>query len=220
VLAALGAPALVDLGVPLLGAHLFIFYFGCISNVTPPVSLAAYAAAGIANSPPLKTAWTAMGLASAGFLVPFMFIYAPQLLLVGSVGQILLTTLTAIVGVIALAGAVIGYVRGPLGLPRRLVLFGAALALISPSIVWDGVGLALFTLAGLVGSAVRLVRGGPPEPLDIGGPDGLAEQCLKRAQQRWSLSLLTLPHSLVRVVVAEQIYRAWSILNHHPYHRS
>ncbi len=54
----------------------------------------------------------------------------------------------------------------------------------------------------------------------VGGPDGLAEQCLQRAQQRWSLSLLTLPHSLVRVVLAEQIYRAWSILRRHPYHRA
>jgi 23S rRNA (pseudouridine1915-N3)-methyltransferase len=54
----------------------------------------------------------------------------------------------------------------------------------------------------------------------VGGPDGLAQECLKRAHQRWSLSLLTLPHALVRVVVAEQIYRAWSILRGHPYHRS
>jgi len=153
VLAALGAPALVELGVPLLGAHLFIFYFGCISNVTPPVSLAAYAAAGIADSPPLKTAWTAMGLASAGFLVPFMFIYAPALLLQGSPGEILVTMLTALVGVVALAGAVIGYLRGPAGLPRRLVLGGAALALIAPSLVWDAVGLALFAGAGFTGTA-------------------------------------------------------------------
>lgn len=77
VLAALGAPALIELGVPVLAAHLFIFYFGCISNVTPPVSLAAYAASGIAGSPPLQTAWTAMVLALAGFLVPFMFVYGP-----------------------------------------------------------------------------------------------------------------------------------------------
>ncbi len=68
---------------PLLAAHLFIFYFGCISNVTPPVSLAAYAASGIAGSPPLRTAWTAMLLASAGFLVPFMFVYGPPILLSG-----------------------------------------------------------------------------------------------------------------------------------------
>ena len=151
VLAALGAPALVELGVPLLGAHLFIFYFGCISNVTPPVSLAAYAAAGIADSPPLKTAWTAMGLASAGFLVPFMFVYAPPLILSGTAAQIATTTLTAMIGVIALAGAVIGYVRAPVGPWRRVVLMGAALALITPGLVWDGVGLALLLLAGFTG---------------------------------------------------------------------
>ena len=71
VLAALGAPALVQLGVPLLAAHLFIFYFGCISNVTPPVSLAAFAAAGISGSPPIRTALFAAVLAGAGFIVPF-----------------------------------------------------------------------------------------------------------------------------------------------------
>ena len=151
VLAALGAPALVELGVPLLGAHLFIFYFGCISNVTPPVSLAAYAAAGIANSPPLKTAWTAMGLASAGFLVPFMFIYAPPLILEGSVAEIATTTLTALIGVVALAGAVIGHMTGPLALWRRIVLMGAAIALIAPGLMWDGIGLALLLGAAFLG---------------------------------------------------------------------
>ena len=150
VLAALGAPALVELGVPMLGAHLFIFYFGCISNVTPPVSLAAYAAAGIAGSPPLRTAWTAMGLASAGFLVPFMFVYAPALILDGTVAEIASTALTALIGVVALSGAVIGYVRGPVGPVRRVVLVAAALALIAPSFLWDGIGLVLFMAAGFV----------------------------------------------------------------------
>ena len=151
VLAALGAPALVELGVPLLAAHLFIFYFGCISNVTPPVSLAAYAAAGIAGSPPLKTAWTAMGLASAGFLVPFMFIYAPPLILAGSAAEIATTTLTALIGVIALAGAVIGHVTGPLALWRRVVLIGAAVALIAPGLMWDAFGLAALLGAAFLG---------------------------------------------------------------------
>ena len=151
VLAALGAPALVEMGVPLLAAHLFIFYFGCISNVTPPVSLAAYAAAGIAGSPPLKTAWTAMGLASAGFLVPFMFVYAPSLILDGPATEIAVTSLSALVGVVALAGAVIGYVRGPLAGWRRAVLLAAALALILPGVLWDGIGLGLFLVAGFVG---------------------------------------------------------------------
>ena len=153
VLAALGAPALVELGVPLLAAHLFIFYFGCISNVTPPVSLSAYAAAGIAGSPPLKTGWTAMGLASAGFLVPFMFVYAPPLILVGSVLEIATTTLSALLAVVALAGAVIGYVRGPLRLWRRAVLLAAALALGTPGVLWSGIGLGLFVVGGLLGAA-------------------------------------------------------------------
>ena len=167
VLAALGAPALVELGVPLLGAHLFIFYFGCISNVTPPVSLAAYAAAGIAGSPPLRTAWTAMGLASAGFLVPFMFVYAPALILDGTVTEIVSTALTALIGVVALAGAVIGYVRGPVGPLRRVVLLAAALALIAPSFLWDGIGLVLFMAAGFAG--VRTEPGEePPEPAPAG----------------------------------------------------
>ena len=167
VLAALGAPALVELGVPLLGAHLFIFYFGCISNVTPPVSLAAYAAAGIAGSPPLRTAWTAMGLASAGFLVPFMFVYAPALILDGTVTEIVSTALTALIGVVALAGAVIGYVRGPVGPLRRVVLLAAALALIAPSFLWDGIGLVLFMAAGFAG--VHTGPGEePPEPAPAG----------------------------------------------------
>lgn len=145
VLAALGAPALIQLGVPTLGAHLFIFYFGCISNVTPPVSLAAYAAAGIAGSPPLRTAWTAMLLASAGFLVPFMFVYGPALLLDGGVWEILLVLATGLAGVTALAAAAMGFLRSNLLMWERLVLGGAALALMFPGLLSDGFGLgALF----------------------------------------------------------------------------
>ncbi len=153
VLAALGAPALVELGVPLLGAHLFIFYFGCVSNVTPPVSLAAYAAAGVAGSPPLKTAWTAMGLALAGFLVPFMFVYAPALILDAPAWEIVVVALTALLGVIALSAVVIGYARGPLPLWRRAALLAAALALIAPDYLWDVVGGLLCVVAGVMGLA-------------------------------------------------------------------
>ena len=143
VLAALGAPALIELGVPLLAAHLFIFYFGCISNVTPPVSLAAYAASGIAGSPPLKTAWTAMLLASAGFLVPFMFVYAPALLLEGSLGEIVVVTGTGIAGVTALAAAAMGFLRRELIPWERGLLLVAAFALIFPGLLSDGCGLAI-----------------------------------------------------------------------------
>src|SRR5690606_31831483 len=137
VLAALGAPALVELGVPVLAAHLFIFYFGCISNVTPPVSLAAYAAAGIAGAPPLRTATTAMALASTGFLVPFMFVYGPPLLLVGPWHEVALAAATGLAGVVALSAAVIGYGRRPLAGWERALLGAAAVALIRPGPVTD-----------------------------------------------------------------------------------
>jgi TRAP transporter 4TM/12TM fusion protein len=141
VLAALGAPALVELGVPLLAAHLFIFYFGAISNVTPPVSLAAFAASGIAGSPPLKTAVSAATLASAGFLVPFMFVYGPPLLLEGSVGAIVLALVSGIAGVTALAAAGMGFGRRILVPWERVLLAVGALALVLPGWQTDVAGL-------------------------------------------------------------------------------
>ncbi len=141
VLAALGAPALVQLGVPLLAAHMFIFYFGCISNVTPPVSLAAFAAAGISGSPPIKTAVFAAMLAGAGFIVPFMFVYGPELLMEGTFVGISLATVTAIVGVTSLAAAGVGYARKRLAPWERALALGAALLLVFPGLLTDGAGL-------------------------------------------------------------------------------
>lgn len=141
VLAALGAPALVQLGVPLLAAHMFIFYFGCISNVTPPVSLAAFAAAGIAGAPPIRTAFAAAMLAGAGFVVPFMFVYGPELLMVGSPLQIIVATISALIGVTALAAAGVGYARAPLAAWQRVLALGAAFLLVYPGLWSDGAGL-------------------------------------------------------------------------------
>ncbi len=153
VLAALGAPALVQLGVPLLAAHLFIFYFGCISNVTPPVSLAAFAAAGIAGAPPVRTALAAAVLAMAGFLVPFMFIYGPPLLLEGSVVEIAWVTITATAGVTALASAAMGYGRRDLAGWERIVLGAGALCLVFPGLLTDGAGLVALAAIFLRGRA-------------------------------------------------------------------
>ena len=158
VLAALGAPALVELGVPLLAAHLFIFYFGCLSNVTPPVSLAAYAAAGIAGAPAVRTAVTAFGLASAGILVPFSFVYGPGLLLEGAPQDVALTILTGAAGVTALAGAVVGWLRGALAIWERLLLGAAAVALVFPGVWTDGPGLLLLAFFWLRSRPAR------PEP--------------------------------------------------------
>ncbi|MDH3224465.1 MAG: TRAP transporter fused permease subunit, partial [Gemmatimonadota bacterium] len=140
VLAALGAPALTELGVPLLSAHLFIFYFGCISNVTPPVSLAAFAAAGVAGAPPIKTALSAMVLALAGFIVPFLFVYGPALLMQGSIGDILLTSGSAVLGVTFLAAAMMGYARVPLDVWERVLLGAGAFGLIVPGLTTDFIG--------------------------------------------------------------------------------
>jgi len=144
VLAALGAPALTELGVPLLAAHLFIFYFGCLSNITPPVALAAYAAAGVAGSSPLRTGVTAMGLAVGGFLVPFAFVYDPLLLLSGPPLAVAATVLSAGIGVAALAAAIVGFIGVPLPWFARLLLAAAGIALLSPGVFSDLAGMAVF----------------------------------------------------------------------------
>ena len=157
VLAALGAPALTELGVPLLAAHLFIFYFGCLSNVTPPVALAAYAAAGLAGSSPLRTGVTALGLAIGGFVVPFAFVYDPFLLLSGPVLGIIATALTAAIGVASLAAGIAGYIGRPVPALGRAILVGAGIALLAPGWISDGLGIAIF------GAALWLWR----EPAEI-----------------------------------------------------
>ena len=158
VLAALGAPALVQLGVPLLSAHLFIFYFGCISNVTPPVSLAAFAAAGIAGSPPLRTAISAAVLASAGFIVPFMFVYGPPLLLDGTILEIAISFATAVAGVTAFAAAAIGYTTRTLPVWERVLLAAGALALVFPGLLSDGAGLLVLSVVFFRGSRLEVQR--------------------------------------------------------------
>jgi TRAP-type uncharacterized transport system fused permease subunit len=137
------------MGVPLLPAHLFIFYFGALSNVTPPVALAAYAAAGIAGGPPMGTAVTALSLAATGFVVPFMFVYGPPLLLDGSFVAIIISFVTAAIGVAALAGAVIGYVKAQLKVWERLLLFVGAVCLIGSGGMTDVIGIVILGLLGI-----------------------------------------------------------------------
>jgi len=142
--AALTAPALVQLGVAPLAAHMFIFYFAIISAITPPVALAAYAAAGISGADPMKTGFQACKLGIAAFIVPYMFVYAPTLLAIGSPGSIALTTVTALIGVLALSAASVGYFLRKASIIERILLLGAALSLIKPGIYTDIAGLCLF----------------------------------------------------------------------------
>jgi TRAP transporter 4TM/12TM fusion protein len=144
--AALAVPALVELGVDRLAAHLFAFYFACVSAITPPVAVAAYAGAGIARANPFLVGVTAVKLAIAAYVVPFMFVYGPALLFKGTAVEILTATVTACLGCYSLAGGVQGWLLGPATYPQRALLLVSALALIKPGYVTDAVGVGLLLL--------------------------------------------------------------------------
>jgi TRAP transporter 4TM/12TM fusion protein len=145
-MALLTAPALKLMDVNPLSAHLFVFYFGIISDLTPPVALAALVGAGIAGAPFWKTAITSSKLAVAGFIIPYIFVLSPNLLIQLDNLHPLDTAViavTAVVGVIALAAAVQGYLYAPAALHERAMLFVAAILLISPQHVHSAIGAAL-----------------------------------------------------------------------------
>jgi TRAP transporter 4TM/12TM fusion protein len=160
VVAALGAPALTNLGVPTLAAHLFIFYFAIISAITPPIMLAVFTASGIAESDPWRTGATALGLAIVGFIVPFLFIYSPEIILQGTIITILLSTVTAIIGVIGLSASTQGYLLTDASVIERGLLFIGALALLLSGVMTDGLGLLL--LATVASRQYVAVNGSMP----------------------------------------------------------
>ncbi len=154
--AVLIAPAIIALGVPPIAAHMFAYWFGTMANITPPVATAAYAAAAIAGTNPLATGVTAVRLGLAGFLLPFMFVYGPALLLLGDAQAIASVTVTALVGVCALAAALVGHLVGRLLLAERTGLAAGALTLVDPHLTSDLIGVAI--LAATVGAHVLRLR--------------------------------------------------------------
>ena len=152
-MATLMGSLLGELGVIPLAAHLFIFYFGMMSMVTPPVALAAYASASIAEAKIMQTALAAFRFSLVGFTLPFMFVYRPALLLMDPEGALLswsgvptllLAVLAAVVGIVALAAGIAGYLRSPLSLPYRTALLAAAALLLVPGMYVNVIGGALF----------------------------------------------------------------------------
>lgn len=142
--ATMAAPALAALGVPIFVSHMFVFYFGILANLTPPVALAAFAGAGIAGGNPNKTGIQAMKLALAGFIVPYMFVYSPALLLIGTSGLgAVLVAVSALVGVLALGAGVEGWLVTEATALQRVLLLGSALLLINPGGATDVFGLGL-----------------------------------------------------------------------------
>jgi len=149
IIAALVAPALIKLGVVAIAAHLFIFYFGTRADITPPVALAAYAGAGIAGSNPMKTGVTAFQLGIAGYIVPFMFIYGPELLAIGPVHKVIFATLTATFGVYCLAAGVQNCLFIQTKIYERLLLLITSFLLIKPGLMTDLAGILLFGIVYL-----------------------------------------------------------------------
>lgn len=150
--AAVVAPALTGLGVPVLTANLFIFYFACLSAITPPVALAAFTASFLARSNPMAVAFTAVRLGFVAFIVPFMFVYAPSLLFQGSLPTILITIVTALGGVVFIGSSLQGYFLGKsLPIISRLLFFAAAITLITPGYLSDIIGIGL----GMIGYIIQ-----------------------------------------------------------------
>ncbi len=143
-LALLVVPTLKSMDVPAMAAHLFIFYFGIISNVTPPVALAAYAAAGVARCNPNKTGFFAFKLSLSGFILPFMFVYNPVLLMQGAPLEIAQAVLTALIGIYSLSCALEKFAFAwHINRLEQLVLFISALLLIIPGTITDLIGIAV-----------------------------------------------------------------------------
>jgi TRAP-type uncharacterized transport system fused permease subunit len=140
----LAAPALLELGVPLIVSHMFVFYFGIMADLTPPVALAAFAAAPIARESGMKIGLQAMRIAIAGFIIPFMAVYAPALMLQsGTWWDTGYIVFKAIIAIILWGGAAIGYWLAPLRWYERVWAFVAAAFLVTAAPVTDEIGLAL-----------------------------------------------------------------------------
>ncbi|QBQ05181.1 TRAP transporter permease [Sporosarcina pasteurii] len=141
--AMLAAPALIELGVSTMSAHLFIVYFSIFSAITPPVAVAAFAAAGISGSNPNRVGLEAVRLGLVGFIVPFMFVFEPSLLMDGAPGEIIISILTALIGVIILAAGVIGWLITKATIVERIALIAGGLLTIYPGLLSDGIGVVL-----------------------------------------------------------------------------
>ena len=144
IMAATCAPILIRMGVPALAAHFFVFYFGIVADITPPVALAAYAGSAIAKSNPMKTAFNASRLAIAVFIVPYVFCYSPALLMIDTTAaSVVLIAVTSFIGIFGVAAGMEGYLLTGMNPVIRLIFVGAGIMLIIPSVTTDIVGIVL-----------------------------------------------------------------------------
>ena len=155
IMASTCAPILIKMGIPTIAAHFFVFYFGIVADITPPVALAAYAGSAIAKGNPMKTGVTATRLAIAAFIIPFVFAYSPSLLFIDTVWyDVVLIGLTATIGMVGIAAGLSGYLLRDMNLIERLVTIAGGLLLIIPGI-WTDLGGVLLIAVILVWQALR-----------------------------------------------------------------
>jgi len=173
--ASIGAPILISLGVPMLGAHLFVFYFAILADATPPVSVASYAAASIAKAEPMRTGLVSFRLALAGFVIGFSYLYTPSLMMQGPVFEIFGQVLVNLLGLTILAAAFFGFFRAPIHLSWRILLVPIALitVLLETYDEWPRILLELVLLAALwlLPGVFRLGLADQPRPKQAAAPD-------------------------------------------------
>lgn len=146
----IAAPALVQMDVPVLAAHMFVFYFGIVADITPPVALAAYAGAGISGGDPLRTGINASKLAIAAFIIPYIFVLSPEMLMIDATPfGILFSCTTAILGMVGVAAAMGGYFTRRLNKAQRILLFVAGIGLIDPGLYTDIAGVVIMIITYL-----------------------------------------------------------------------
>jgi TRAP transporter 4TM/12TM fusion protein len=158
VMVALLVPALVKLGTVTPAAHMFAFYFAILSAITPPVALAVFAAATLAKANMWDAGWAAMRVGAAGYIVPFMFVYEPALLMIGPWYVTALAFASAVIGVMTLAASLHGYLLSALSMWQRVLLFVAAVLLIAPELISSIVGLVLLAAVAMSQGLVKRIK--------------------------------------------------------------
>ena len=144
IMAATCAPILIRMGVPTIAAHFFVFYFGIVADLTPPVALAAYAGAAIAQANPMKTAFTATKLAIGAFIVPYVFALNPAMLFIDTTAvEVIQICITSLVGIFGVSAALEGYFLRHMTWYQRILSLLGGLMLIYPGLVTDAIGLGL-----------------------------------------------------------------------------
>ncbi|MGM0902468.1 MAG: TRAP transporter permease [Bacillota bacterium] len=162
----IAAPAIILLGVPDLSAHLFVFYFGIIADITPPVALAAFAAAGVSGGEPLRTGVNSAKLAIAAFIIPYMFVLSPELLMIDTTWYYLIwIVFTAIAGMMAIGAGIIGYWLRPLTWYERIIGLVGGLMLIYPEGMTDIIGLGVFILLIALQLIFKRNKNGQTQPV-------------------------------------------------------